>query len=338
MIGDAGNAPLGESPYHFSLISEMLNDASGSSSVVFLGDNIYPVGLPPEDHPDYPLGLHRLTAQTQLMQAYQGNVFFIPGNHDWYSYGVDGILRQEALIEGHLRNFSGLQNDNFFLPDHGCPDPVMVELCDDINMLTFDSYWYLSGQSQSPGRDDCRIASDAQLFSDIRELVQQRPGKTIIVAMHHPLFSGGEHGGYHSFKNNFFPLTQLVDYLYLPLPVSGFIAMKMRSYLTPQDVNHKRARRLRDFLVRLAEEHGQMIFAAGHEHNLQFLRYRDIPFIISGSGSKITGVRLTRESKFGVGAHGLAMVTMFSDGTKEVHFYIFDPDKKNLKHVFSESM
>ena len=85
LLGDAGNSEMGESTEGIKLFKKFLDKASDESFAIFLGDNIYPVGMPPEGTEERPLAQHRLDAQVETFEKYGGTPIFIPGNHDWYS-------------------------------------------------------------------------------------------------------------------------------------------------------------------------------------------------------------------------------------------------------------
>ena len=73
LIGDAGNAPMGESTPLFDHLKDIFTSEKTPSSTIWLGDNLYPVGLAPEGHPDHALGVHRITAQLKTLKEYGGN-------------------------------------------------------------------------------------------------------------------------------------------------------------------------------------------------------------------------------------------------------------------------
>ena len=90
---------------------------------MWLGDNIYPVGLAPNNSLYHKDGRQKLEAQLNKMTGFKGKTYFIPGNHDWYAFGRIGLRRQEMLVDSFLQttpNYS--DQDNFFLPDKGCED------------------------------------------------------------------------------------------------------------------------------------------------------------------------------------------------------------------------
>ena len=76
LIGDAGNAPLGESTTAFDHLKKKLDQESESSAIIWLGDNIYPVGLAPANSVYHAEGKHRLLAQLRTMSDYKGCLLY----------------------------------------------------------------------------------------------------------------------------------------------------------------------------------------------------------------------------------------------------------------------
>ena len=72
------------------------------------------------------------------------------------------------------------------------------------------------------------------------------------------------------------------------------------------------------FLSVLAK-HSNVIFVSGHEHNLQYHRHGDDHFLISGSGSKVSGIvqdkypAIFMEDRF----HGFMRLDLYEDGRTE---------------------
>ena len=113
LIGDAGNSPLGGKAIALQMMEKQLQKASENSTAIFLGDNIYPSGLPKESNKRRAFAAHQLDAQTSIVKDFKGRAIFIPGNHDWYSKGLEGLKRQEKYIEDII-------GKNTFLPENGC--------------------------------------------------------------------------------------------------------------------------------------------------------------------------------------------------------------------------
>jgi predicted MPP superfamily phosphohydrolase len=88
LIGDAGNAEMGQTTPTLTYFQKELAKATKNATTLFLGDNIYPYGIPSKKHKDRALAEHRLQTQIDALQDFKGKTIFIPGNHDWYN-GVE---------------------------------------------------------------------------------------------------------------------------------------------------------------------------------------------------------------------------------------------------------
>src|SRR2546430_8415708 len=69
--------------------------------IVFLGDNVYPSGMPDSTAPNRAGAERALTQELRVLQVSGARGFFVPGNHDWDGMqpgGWDAIRRQERFI------------------------------------------------------------------------------------------------------------------------------------------------------------------------------------------------------------------------------------------------
>jgi hypothetical protein len=305
LIGDAGYSKLDEPSLVFDHLKEALDKESSDSAVVWLGDNIYPVGLAPSASIYHAQGRHRLMAQLETMTDYSGHKFFVPGNHDWYTYGRIGLRRQEFLVDSFLLQTPNPNNqDNFFLPDKGCGDPMAQELIEGISLLTMDSHWYLNEQSRMGDQSVCGVQSPKEFIDQLQSEILRQDDNSVIVASHHPPYTYAHHGGKFPLKDDVFPLTQKIDWLYLPLPVVGYVFNRLRLRVSEQDAFHPLYVAYRKQLIEALQEKGRSIVASGHEHTLQFIENYDQYFIVSGAGSKNNKVALGKGSKFAIGEKG----------------------------------
>ncbi len=116
LVGDAGNANLGESTGALKAFSNHIkNTITDNDYAIFLGDNIYEKGMPPKNDKNRELAEHRMNVQIESVKNFNGEVIFIPGNHDWYNEGLSGLKRQEKYVE------KALKNKDAFQPENGCP-------------------------------------------------------------------------------------------------------------------------------------------------------------------------------------------------------------------------
>lgn len=314
LIGDAGLSPTGDLNPALKLWKDRLATADENSTAVFLGDNIYPAGFPSKkkDKEGFLNAKNYLDAQLKTVSEYKGNTIFIPGNHDWYSDGLKGLKREEKYIE------KALGNKDVFFPENGCPIQK-IEISNDVVVIAIDSEWYLTNWDKHPTiNDDCEIKDREKFFQEIEGLIKKNEDKTTIIAIHHPMFSYGVHGGQTSFKKNFFP-----SHSKIPLPFLGtFInVLRKTSGASVEDMNNRRYRELKNRLVTLAQYSKKVIFTSGHEHTLQYIEEENTPQIVSGGGAKEEGSRLLNGSKFSTGRKGYAVLEVYKDGSSRVRFY-----------------
>lgn len=310
LIGDAGNSPIGSQSDALKSLKNEIKKASRESTVVFLGDNVYPRGVPKKSDKNRAFAIHQLKTQTDVVSEFKGNTVFIPGNHDWYS-GLKGLKRQEEFIEKAL-------GKDTFLPENGCPIKK-VNVSEDIVMIVIDSHWFITNWDRHPKiNDDCDIKTRTQFFDEFEGLIKKSRGKTTVIAMHHPMFTNGPHGGQFSVKQHM-----------KPVPILGTLKNIIRetSGGANVDITNKRYGTLRKRLITLSQENDKVIFVSGHEHSLQYIVQDNLPQIVSGSGSKETATRATGGTEFSYGSQGYAKLDVFKDGSSYVTFYATKEDK-----------
>jgi Calcineurin-like phosphoesterase len=321
LIGDGGNSPIGTQTEALKDFKAELINASKQSTALFLGDNIYPAGMPKKGQEQRAFAEHQLKVQTEAAKNFKGNAVFIPGNHDWYNNGLKGLKREENLIEDIL-------GKNTFLPENGCPIEK-VNITNDIVLILIDSEWYLTNWDKHPTiNDDCEIKTRALFFDEYKSLIKKARGKTTIVALHHPMFTNGSHGGQYAFKSHL-----------SPIPILGTLKNIIRKTggISTTDIQNKKYREFQKRLVTLSQENEKVVFVSGHDHNLQYIVQDNLPQIISGSGSKTNPTR-NIDGEFSYGTQGYARLDVFNDGSSYVRFYEAKTDKVVFEtEVFSAS-
>ena len=329
LIGDAGNSELGSSSIALQSFKNELTRASNNSTALFLGDNIYPKGLPKKRHENRIYAEHQLNVKTDAVKDYKGKTIFIPGNHDWYANGLKGLKRQEKYIENIL-------GKNSFLPENGCPIEK-VDINNEIVMIVIDSEWYLTNWDNHPTiNDNCEIRTRTKFFEELEGLIKKARGKTTLIALHHPMFTNGPHGGQYDFKSHL-----------KPIPVLGTLKNVLRKTtgVSPADLQHQKYNEFKKRVVTLAQENKKVVFMSGHEHSLQYLVQDNLPQIISGTGSKNTATRNV-DDHFSSSEAGYARLDVFKDGSSYVRFYaaktntiiyqttVLDPDQETKLSEF----
>lgn len=69
LIGDAGNADEPQAQKTLNLLKSKLDSADSNSMLIFLGDNIYPNGMPKETDKDYALAKQKLENQLAITKT-----------------------------------------------------------------------------------------------------------------------------------------------------------------------------------------------------------------------------------------------------------------------------
>lgn len=309
LIGDAGNSPLGQSSATLKAFKKELLNASKNTTALFLGDNIYEKGFVSKKNKEHELAKHRIKIQTDAVKNFKGKTIFIPGNHDWYS-GLKALKRQEKFIEKELGKGS-------FLPEDGCPIDK-IHISENIELIIIDTHWYMTSWNKHPTiNDNCEIKNRADFFNEFKSLIKKSRGKTTIVALHHPIYTNGPHGGQFTFGSHM-----------KPLPVLGTIKNILRETtgITNTDIQNKRYNEFRKRFITIAQENKKVILVSGHEHSLQYIVKDNLHQIVSGSGSKKSATH-NKNGKFSYGTSGYARLDIYKDGSSSVEFFSVEDNK-----------
>lgn len=304
LIGDTGNAAPDSTLIALKTLKTQLGQSGKNATLLFLGDNIYPAGFPKEGDPGRKLAEYRLDAQLEAAQDFKGKTIFIPGNHDWYDDGVEGLRRQQDHVIRKLGKKS-------FLPKDGCPIET-VNINDGIVLIIVDSQWFITNWDDHPTiNEDCEIKTRTRFLDEFRDQIKKARGKTTVVAIHHPMFSNGPHGGKYTFASH---LT--------PVPFVGTLKNILRKTtgVSNADLQNVHYNTLRKNLVAAARHNNKVIFVSGHEHSLQYLVKDGIPQIISGSGSKTRPVKNSNSGMYAHADNGFAILDIYENGASRVRF------------------
>jgi Omp85 superfamily domain/Calcineurin-like phosphoesterase len=345
LVGDAGYVDeSGATAPTLRYLKTILPKEGKNSAILFLGDNIYPLGMPPKnDGEAYKKAQKSLDAQLEALDSFKGRPIFVAGNHDW-GYGLKGLARQEKIVEEHLNRRRGVKEEdlyeNYFLPDRECPGPEVVELDEKTVVIALNTQWFLVDWDKHPGINaDCDVRNRGSFLFEFENAIRKHRDKTVVVALHHPPYTYGPHGGKFSLKSHLFPLTELNPKLKIPLPVLGTLACFIRATIgSRQDVAHSAYKDLRDGLLRGAKKNGRYIFAAGHEHNLQYIEKKNQYFIVSGAGSKVSPAALGEGAEFVYGGPGYSVLNVYENGETWVQYWTPDPGGRSARMVFQKKV
>ena len=326
LLGDGG-APKPDEPV-LKTLGEWAQKDAAKTSIVFLGDNMYPDGMTAQRKHE---AAERLVPQLSVVKDAGVHGLFIPGNHDWAggkSEGYRALLAQEKFINDAL---AGEQN---FLPSGGSPGPVVLELPKTnpvVRLIVLDTHWWLH-KHEKPEKSPETVIAELIVLLDT-EL-------PVIVVGHHPLQSYGPHGGYFDWKSHLFPARVLKKWLWIPTPILGSMYAYTRGYLykPDQDIGSAPYNNLivqlnRAFSKRKQPPEGTplLIYASGHEHSLQVLKGDSVDYLlVSGAAAsrKVTEVSSGDETLFAHQHTGFMAVDFFSDG--KVLLRVVEPQGKGV--------
>jgi Omp85 superfamily domain/Calcineurin-like phosphoesterase len=310
LIGDAGKP--GGNPT-LELLKLKLQRESIQNGVIFLGDNIYNNGMPPKNDAHRPEAEAIIDSQIDVVKGFGGDIFFIPGNHDWdggKKRGWQYIKEQELYIE------NALDSADVFFPSNGCPGPIEIELTENLILVILDTQYFLQ-KGDKPGRSSsCGAKTAEEAFMQLHDILERNVHKKVIVASHHPIYTKGMHGGVVTAKDHLFPLTKLSPNLWIPLPIIGSIFPVYRQTLgSVQDQANLQHKSMVNTINDLLVTHKNLVHVSGHEHALQYLAKDNVNYVVSGAGSKQnTTVKQKRPSKFAGNYHGFGYIDYYADG------------------------
>jgi hypothetical protein len=283
LIGDAGEDTASGKAL-LMLERELKEDPE--SAVIFLGDNVYPSGFSKKS----PNSRLRIEAQLKILKDYKGQVYFIPGNHDWDAQkrnGLKKIKEQQVYVDEYLKKNSGIANKDAgaFYPAEGLPGPSTVMLDDSLRLIMIDTQWFLHFHKKNKTGTKKKTAE--MFYKNLDSLLNYSAshGEKVLIAAHHPVFTNGNH------CSNRQPWRFLTSYT--PFKIIGWCGVDR---FFSQDITSVRYNRMRKKMLECLGKYSNITYASGHDHNVQFHRYGTNKFIVSGNGSKVS--RLKKKKHF----------------------------------------
>lgn len=304
-IGDAGETGSilrGNAKYINDMFTEQHNGGK-PDAMIFLGDNFYPIGLNvPADEVQSvikrTLGPFRETFEGLGRQ----NVHAIPGNHDYYARSIIdksllfGLITIEAgpsgITDRGNERAKALESWTYYYKMPATKSyPIVSGATDSVQFIFYDSALPLKTDlaTWKPALDSLRQLLRA---SSLRNGIVWR-----VLALHHPWYSVGEHGGWSLWDD----VENRV--VYLPnCDKDSNVVHWFINEVDPQDLCAKKYQQMLDSIKSVIRGSGAKIHLtlAGHEHNLQLLSYPNresecancpTVHVISGAGGKSTIVK-----------------------------------------------
>ena len=289
LVGESGE--LDESGTLTRTLSELkkvLDQEDENSTVIFLG-NLTPKGFPDKESKNRDAAERVVDAQIDLVRDFPGNSYFVPGNRDW-RYDAPGVRRLEKYIEKQL------DRGDVFVPDDACSGPEIEELTDNTVAVFINSQWFLNNWDQTEDMNrGCDERTRSRFVREFTDELKDLRYENVIVAMHHPVKTYGNKGGYFANPAGFF--RRLVP--------------------GRQDLRHPVYDELASDLLRVGKTFGiNIIFAGAHDRSLQYMTAKDNQVIVSGGAGKTRKpVRMSEGLTFGAGENGYARLDVMNDGS-----------------------
>ena len=269
---------------------------AASTAVLWLGDNVYDVGIDPAwlekwnvimqagcfnpaADPEIAANYAALLFQVQ-MSALAQEAVFVPGNHDWASLisaADDGDMRIKAQAELVRKAATVLGRQDYirFLPTALGKGPETVDLTlgsRTVRVVALDTEALIQDADGSLAA--CAASRyETCPFAESLGRAIAGGGEDVIVIGHHPVLTFGPHG-------NKVPLTWKL----WEAPVAFLRGLVAHS----QDMAGTKNKRLASALRKGFSAHPPLAYATGHEHVLHVLREkgRSPWHLIAGSASK----------------------------------------------------
>lgn len=269
------------------------------TTVVFLGDNYYPTRADERVAPVF---------ARQRAVAPGDDALFVPGNHEWHDRGVsfsDDLER--ARIDAIVAD-SGAT----WRPEIGSLGPAAIEPPHArFRVLAIDSEAWRSASGRCAKRaTDCGAVRAAE--ERLAAALACATCAPAVVVAHHPLQTVGEHGG------------------------CGASALRRALDVGGQDLGTRAYDAYVASLRRALAAHPPLLFAAGHDHSLQFARDPALgAHLVSGAGAKRSAVCGAPDRAFSRG--GFATLDFASDGAAWLRVLAQD-DAGALQEVLRERL
>lgn len=316
LIGDAGK--LESSRRVLAILESRASQYPDKTVTVFLGDNIYDRGMPPESAPRDYKAEATIQAQLDVLSRSRTRGLFVTGNHDWglnlwrltfpflfHDDGYERVMAQSTYIDSRSSGWK-TQASAALVPKPDVEFPVYQDTIHP-HVVLIDTQRLLFRTEQ---RD-----LEPQILDGGRVATMGTGSPILVLAGHHPINTYGEHAGYVVWNPILAPI-QFIAWLPRWLGVSN------------QDLKNSQHEKMTQFLDELMKNSGALIYASGHDHSLQVLKKVDDSYyaLVCGSGSKKDdGVGRGSDTLFAYAHLGIMEIDhLENDG---VVLRVFIPDK-----------
>ncbi|MFK8008772.1 MAG: hypothetical protein AB8H03_20600 [Saprospiraceae bacterium] len=290
------NSPL------FSNIKNLITKQEGNSTILFLGDIISKNGIDKTPNKEE---VNKIQNILDLAATAEQSIF-VPGDKEWDDGGKEGFRKVKSL-EKHFKK-EKIQ----ITPSDGCLGPEVVDVGDFLRIITINTQWWVHRYQKPESEDlDCPAFNEVEFWDELESAMNDAEDRNVILAAHHPILSFGQYAGYGLTRQHFSP------------PIIGsFIAGYHQSVGTKKDLTQAALVNFSNELLKRLERFPPIIYASGHEYDLQ-LNYKSGSYHLnSGAIHQAKKTSKNRYSKFRQSKPGVAHLEFSKDG--EVSMKIWD--------------
>jgi len=316
LFGDAGHATI--EPWQASMVkvAERAAISPDKTAIVALGDNIYMRGYPRKDdgQQDWDEGqlesISFLDAQLKVAKQSGADLYFVPGNHDWYASELDG---QAAHIAAYAEQHGvSTRFEPYEIGQDPLPESAQLN---GATLIFLDSEWTLVASEEN------RKRVLETLDIELARINKEHPDHLIVVNAHHPLETWGPHGGH------------LAEFSYWLIMNTLYLFTEADA----EDTFGEGYAKMIEQLSAVFAKYDNVIYAAGHDHNLQVMHEPSSGGpdynIVSGAGNsnKVSGVWHGENTRFAFSREGFVELNVTAKGT---YFQAFDIDHEGARAGF----
>ncbi len=295
LVGDAGwvaeGAPL------LQAIRKAVEEAAGRATVLYLGDNAYAEGLPKEPSPDRAAVEAVLSREIEAALDAGGECVFLPGNHDWGKGDSGALLRQMEFVA---------ERGGRFLPA-GAAGPDTLER-PGVRIVGLDTERLIAERAADRNQEGT--------WRRLEQVLQHSDDRTTLLVAHHPPKSYGPHGGRFGWRER--------------VPLVGMLAENVVSWgirllagRDGEEIGSGAYGEVMEELRKVVKSDPPLLYAAGHDHNLQVLQGGDYAgyVAISGAGSKLSPVGWGDDALFCASVPGLMVLDIYRNAPPRLHVW-----------------
>lgn len=306
-IGNAGSYQKGPNERLFNAFTSFLKQESKEDDyLLFLGDNVH------DNNIDKLPNRNQLDIQLKLTKSFKGTTVFTQGELDWNSTGIKGLEKIETYIEEYLGE------EDHFLPKNGCPLEV-IDVSDDIELIIINSQWYIEDWNKIKGMNDkCELKTRDQFKALLTSEIRKAAHKTVLIAMHHPLYTNGIYGSEIPSDALYRPTAENV---FIPFAGVLWSFLRVQGGLSKQDRYNPLMNELMADVETAAFQAERVIVLSAHERSSQYIDHPNLKQIISGMGSDAKYARLGKDGIFTSTRPGFTETRLYEDGSSSVHFH-----------------